>query len=200
MDDDHEFPEGHWAACEAAVAGDPRSVWIIGEMVPSEDLTDPDRCPGELQPRGFSATPRDPDDTWAIADGASIYPAEIFRSGLRFSEAFKFGASYLEFGSRLHKLGYRIRHLRGTYVVHHFDVTTRSWQDREEDLAAKHFATLSHSFAYQPTLRNRSLTTAEIVRDLARTRRMGVRALRRGYRAYRDQRRAVEAVSAAGDG
>jgi glycosyltransferase involved in cell wall biosynthesis len=200
MDDDHEFPAGHWEACEAAVVGDPASVWIIGEVVPSEALWATDRVPGELQPRGFAATPRDPDDTWALADGASIFPSAIFRAGVRYSEAFRFGAGYLEFGSRLHRLGYRIRYLRGTHVVHHYDVATRSWQDREEDLAAKCFATISHSFAYQPTLRNRSLTTAEIVRDLARTRGMGVRALRRGYRAYRAQRRAMDAVSATGGG
>src|SRR4051794_15374802 len=102
MDDDHEFPEDHWSACEQAVRRDPKAVWIIGETVPSEGLLETDRCPGELHPRGFSVTPKDPDDTWAISDGASIYPAEIFRSGLRFSESFKFGASYLEFGSRLH--------------------------------------------------------------------------------------------------
>jgi glycosyltransferase involved in cell wall biosynthesis len=191
MDDDHEFPPGHWQACDAAVARDAEAVWIIGELGPSRTLEQTWDSPGELHPRGFSTTPRDPNRTWAIADGASIFPAEIFRSGQAYSEAFKFGSSYLEFGSRLYRLGYRIRHLPDTYVIHHFDASTRSFIDQQEDLAAKAFATLSHSFAYQPTIRNRLLTTAELTRDVARTRGAGLRAVRRGYRAYREQRAAL---------
>src|SRR4051812_12145666 len=100
MDDDHEFPPGHWSECEAAVERDRECVWVIGEIHPGGHAPDL-RFPGELHPRGFSTMPRDLDHTWAISDGASIYPASIFESGLLFSEAFKFGASYLEFGSRL---------------------------------------------------------------------------------------------------
>jgi glycosyltransferase involved in cell wall biosynthesis len=188
MDDDHEFPVGHWAACQRAVQADPTSIWIIGEIVPSENLMNPDECPGELHPRGFSVPPTDRDRTWAIADGASIYPASLFREDeLRFSESFRFGASYLEFGSRLYALGYRIRYLAGTHIVHHADFANRSFMDAEEDLAAKAFATLSHSFSYQPTLANRMLTSAELARDVVRQPRIGIRALRRGLAAYRDQ-------------
>ena len=190
MDDDHEFPPGHFAACYEAVARDAECVWVIGEIEPGVELAAA-RSPGELHPRGFSTMPRDPDRTWAISDGASIYPASIFKSGQLFSEAFKFGSSYLEFGSRLHRLGYRIRHLRETYVIHHFDAAARSFADPEEDLGAKVFATLSHSFAYQPTLRNRCLTIVEVAREVAKHPRVGLRATRRGYRAFRDQRAAL---------
>ena len=191
MDDDHEFPEGHWSSCEAAVADDPSCVWIIGEIVPSEGLFKTDECPGELHPRGFSVPPKDPDDTWAIADGASIYPRRVFSDGMRFSEAFMFGASYLEFGSLLRSAGYRIRYLRGTYVVHHADFANRSFNNDEEDLAAKSFATLSHSFVHQPSLQNKALTSAEIVRDILRRGLPGARAVARGYRAYRQARAGV---------
>lgn len=194
MDDDHEFPPGHFAACDDAVARDAECVWVIGEIEPGVDLADA-RSPGELHPRGFQTMPRDPDSTWAISDGASIYPAGIFASGQQFSEAFRFGSSYLEFGSRLHRLGYRIRHLRETYVIHHFDAATRSFADLEEDLGAKVFATLSHSFAYQPSLRNRCLTVAELAREVVRHPRAGVRATRRGYRAFRDQQAALRGSS-----
>src|SRR6476469_9776639 len=34
VDDDHEFPPGHFAECFAAVARDPEAVWIIGEFLP----------------------------------------------------------------------------------------------------------------------------------------------------------------------
>jgi glycosyltransferase involved in cell wall biosynthesis len=197
MDDDHEFPLGHWQECEAAVVRDPVCVWIIGEMGPTQTLRDANKSPGELHPRGFSQPPRDPNHTWAIADGASIYPAGIFAAGVAYSEAFKFGSSYLEFGSRLHWLGYRIRHLPDTYVIHHFDAGTRSFSDAQEELAAKAFATLSHSFAYQPTLRNKFLTTAELARQVAATRGNGVRAVWRGYTAFRQGREALTRASSA---
>ena len=194
MDDDHEFPPGHWEACESAVARDAEAVWVIGEIEPGGDPAEP-RFPGELHPRGFSTMPRDLDRTWAISDGASIYPASIFASGLLFSEAFKFGASYLEFGSRLHHLGYRIRHMGDTWVIHHFDPATRSFASHEEDLGSKVFATLSHSFTYQPSVRNRLLTVAELARDVAKHPRVGGRAARRGYRAYREQRDALSTAA-----
>jgi glycosyltransferase involved in cell wall biosynthesis len=189
MDDDHEFPADHWVRCEQAVAADPTSVWIIPEFVPSMGWL----SPGELHPRGYLVAPRDPDHTWAIADGASIYPADIFRGGLRFSEAFRFGCSFKEFGSRLHRLGYRIRLLRTTHVVHHADPADRSFDDPEEELGARCFAALCHSFAYQPSILNKLLTTAEIARHVATTRGTGVRAFRRGYSAYRDQRKTLRA-------
>ena len=188
MDDDHEFPPGHWERCEEAVARDPEAVWIIGEVIPSIPGMSPDECPGELHPRGFSVPPRDPDDTWAIADGASIYPAHLFRSGIRFAERFRFGASYLEFGSRLHRLGYRIRYLPGTHVVHHADFANRSFSDAPEDIAARVFATLSHSFRYQPTFSNKALTLSQIGLDVVRAGRSGVGAVHDGFRAYRAQR------------
>jgi glycosyltransferase involved in cell wall biosynthesis len=184
MDDDHEFPQGHWARCEEVVREDSESVWIIGETVPTEGLLDPDRPPGELHPRGFALPPRDPDDTWAISDGASIYPASIFRSGIRFSEAFRFGLGFQEFGSRLHWLGYRIRYLRGTYVIHHME-PTHLGRDLAEDLAAKAFATISFSYRHQPTLWNKARTSAELVREAAKLGRPGIEALRRGYREYK---------------
>ena len=35
VDDDHEFPPGHTAACYAAVRADPEAIWTIGEIVPA---------------------------------------------------------------------------------------------------------------------------------------------------------------------
>jgi glycosyltransferase involved in cell wall biosynthesis len=190
MDDDHEFPPGHWEVCEEAVHRDANSVWIIGEVTLSSPGGRTDECPGELHPRGFSVPPRDRDNTWAIADGASIYPAAVFSRGVLFSEAFRIGASYLEFGSRLHKLGYRIRYLSGTYILHR-DTVNKSFYNREEDMAARVFATLSHSFSYQPTAANMALTVAQIVRELASGRGRGLTAVRRGYRAYRIQQQVL---------
>src|SRR5437868_4802839 len=163
MDDDHEFPAGHMAECLAAISRDPEAVWIIGEFLPNQEYRDePPECPGQLHPRGFSVPPPNPDDCWAIADGATIYPRKVFDSGLRFAESFKFGAPYLEFGSRLHFLGYRIRQITSTYVVHHYDPENRSLADPEEELAAEFFAMLCHSLIYQPSLKNKALTVSQI--------------------------------------
>ena len=195
MDDDHEFPDGHWARCEEAVREDPASVWIIGEIVPAQGLLRPDEPPGELHPRGFATPPRNPDDTWALADGASIYPASIFSSGVLYCEAFRFGLAFQEFGSRLHYLGYRIRYLRGTHIVHHADATSLGL-DPMEDLAAKAFATLSHSFRYQPSLANKARTSAELARQAVPRGAPGLRAVARGYRAFREARAPLAAAKA----
>ena len=126
---------------------------------------------------------------WAISDGAAIYPRAIFTRGLRFYEGFLFGASYLEWGSRLHWLGYEIRHLDDTYVIHHYDPDTRSIKDVRGESAAALFAGLCHSFIYQPTLRNRLLTLVQFPVTVTRFRTTGVRACLDALGAFREQRR-----------
>ena len=188
MDDDHEFPAGHMAECCAAIDRDPAAVWIIGEYLPSQFPKElPPECPGQLHPRGFSVPPSDPDDCWALADGATIYPREIFDRGLRFAEAFRFGAAYLEFGSRLHFLDYRIRLLPSTYVVHYYEHNKRSLTDPEGELAAEFFAMLCHSFIYQPMLKNKLITIAQIGLMILRRRGSATRALRVALPEYRTQ-------------
>jgi glycosyltransferase involved in cell wall biosynthesis len=188
VDDDHEFPIGHVSACLEAVRADPAAVWVIGEHLPGEPAVVGSRCPPQLTPRGFSATPAQPRSMWAIADGASIYPSAIFARGLRFAEDFPFGAAYLEWGSRLHWLGYRIRHLDTTCVIHHYDPETRSYIDDGIDLSSRFFAMFAHSFLHQPTLRNRALTGGEVLRRIATRPSPGVGSLRAAWRAYRRHR------------
>jgi glycosyltransferase involved in cell wall biosynthesis len=198
MDDDHEFPAGHMSACLRAVRARREVVWIIGECLPGDEAGEqPWVCPPQLHPRGFSVTPPNGSRTWAISDGAAIYPREIFTRGLRFFEGFPFGASYLEWGSRLHWLGYEIRHLHGTYVIHHFDPDTRSIKDVRGESAAALFAGLCHSFIYQPTLRNRLLTITQFAVTGVRFGTPGVHAGIDALRAFRQQRRAVLQMQAA---
>ena len=184
MDDDHEFPDGHFAHCAAAVAHDPHAVWIVGEYLPGEEEAPPPPCPAQLHPRGFSVTPPDSQRCWSIADGATIYPRALFEH-VRYADHFVFGASYLELGSRLHWLGYRIRQVEGTYVLHHYDPADRSFMDAGIDLASRVFAMLCHSLLYQPTARNRTLTALEIFRQLARHPRRAAPAVVAAVRAYR---------------
>lgn len=189
MDDDHEFPAGHLAACLAALREDSASIWIIGEYLPGHERNGiPPPCPGQLTPRGYSSTPPDPQRCWAIADGGSIYPRAIFDAGLRFEETFKFGAAYLEFGSRLQWLGYRIRFLPDTYLVHHFDIKNRSFNEPEIEFAAQFLAALCHSFIYQPSATNRMLCVMEVAKLIALRRRPAARAARRALAAFRIHR------------
>ena len=198
MDDDHEFPAGHMSACLRAVHEHPHAIWIIGECLPGEEAGEQRWvCPPQLHPRGFSVTPPNGSRIWAISDGAAIYPREIFTRGLRFYEGFLFGASYLEWGSRLHWLGYEIRHLDDTYVIHHYDPDTRSIKDVRGESAAALFAGLCHSFIYQPTLRNRLLTIVQFAVTGVREGAPGVGAGVDAMRAFRRQRRAVRGLDRA---
>lgn len=167
MDDDHEFPDGHFISCAEAVKADPTSIWVIGEYLPTDKIgNEPHPCPGQLHPRGFSYKPSNTQDCWAIADGASIYPRSLFERGIRYFDCFKFGYAYAEFGSRLHWLGYRIRHLSSTYVIHHLDLENRSYSDPKIDSASRFFAMLCYSHIYQVKLKNRGLTYFQFIKEL----------------------------------
>ena len=188
MDDDHEFPAGHFQSCEEALQKDPAAVWIIGEFLPNEKPGMP-LCPGQLHPRGFSIGPTDPNDCWAISDGASLYPITIFQRGIRYAEYYKFGAAYLEFGSRLRWLGYQIRFLPSTYVIHHYDPNARSYMNREINSSSRFFASLCHSFIYQPKVQNKVLCCLEITRQVVLAN--AYASLRSAGSAYRHHRTIV---------
>jgi glycosyltransferase involved in cell wall biosynthesis len=190
MDDDHEFPPGHFEECLKAIAADRNAIWIIGEYLAEQtNRTIPPECPGQLHPRGFSTAPPNPDDCWALADGASIYPRAVFEAGHRFSEAFPFGATYLEFGSRLHWLGYRMRQLATTYVIHHYEASNRSFADPQSEMAAEFFAMFCHSFLHQPSLRNKLLTVSQVIWQRLRRGPAATRSLQFALEQYRAQAR-----------
>ena len=189
MDDDHTFDTEHFARCFAALNADPDAVWLVGEYVPADER------PGEmpvfaphLHPRGFSTVPADTRNCWSLADGSTIYPRRLFASGIRFEDGFKFGASYLEYGSLLYHLGCRIRRVPDTYVIHHYIAGARSFANDEMEQGSRFFAMLCHSFLYQPTPRNQALTLAEIGRQLVTRPRLACRALRAGTAAFRRRR------------
>lgn len=186
MDDDHELPPGHLDACLAAIARDPEAVWTLSELRPGDPRGDGRGTPpGQLNARGFSEPPAPGAPCWAIADGATIYPRRVFPGEQTLVDDFPFGAAYLEFGSRLHRAGVRIRHLPETYVVHHYDPRTRSFLDRRVDLASRCFAMLAHALVHQRTARNRLLMVAELGKQLALHPRVAPGALRWGAAVYR---------------
>lgn len=194
MDDDLEFPPDHIAQCLRALEEDPGSIWIISECSPHEAKSGPVlKCPPQLNPRGFSDPPTG-NGIWAIADGASIFPRRIFDLGNRYFEGFLFGASYLEFGSRLHWLGFNIRHLQGTFVIHHYDSLTRSIDNETDYAASRLFAALCHSFIYQRTLKNQLLTSMETLWRMANKPFQGAQALNRARAAFSEHKRSLRDV------
>ena len=193
MDDDHEFPEAHFEKCIEALQQDANSIWIIGEYYPGDTHRPlPPPCPAQLVARGFSVAPPNPEDCWAISDGATIYPRSIFDRGINYVESIKFGAAYLEFGSRLHWLGYRIRQMLTTYIVHHFDPAARSFMDVEGELMSRFFAMFCHSWIYQPSLLNKSLSIFEMTKETLRHGNVARRALDQARQEFRTHKASLK--------
>ncbi|MGB8353052.1 MAG: glycosyltransferase family 2 protein [Chthoniobacteraceae bacterium] len=149
MDDDHTFPPGHFAQCSAAVRSDPEAVWTTGEIgFIDGKFHDKAETAAQLHPAGVAGPVGDPDNNWAIADGSTIYPAKVFKSGLRMVEDFGFGSSYLEFGAFLYRHGFRSRCVRGAIVEHHAEISTLMRDNPESRL----FASLCYNLFFQPDL------------------------------------------------
>lgn len=120
MDDDHVMPPGHLNLCMSALQNSPRMIWTTGErsFVDGEyyGFTP---VATQLHPSGVGESPKNLDRNWAISDGSSFYPREVFSSGNRMVEEFGYGSSYLEFGAFLFANGYPSRCVRGAFVEHH---------------------------------------------------------------------------------
>jgi len=126
MDDDHTLPPGHLRICLEAVTRDPQALWTCGEqsIVDERPGTFTARA-AQLHPSGAAHSVEDPDDNWAIADGATFYPREVFERGFRYVEEFGYGSSYLEFGALLYARGWRSRCIPGAFVEHHDEARNR---------------------------------------------------------------------------
>ena len=168
-DDDHEHPKDFLEKCLRAVHEDRQAAWCLGEVWAWKDLDKGWLLPGELTLKGVPDGPADPSNTWAWSDGATICPKKVFDSGLIFCESFRFGWSYLEFGSLLHARGQRIRLLDSTGVVHHLHEIGRSYELPLEELAASYFALLMLALIYQPTYGNRLLLLTYFVKQILRS-------------------------------
>jgi glycosyltransferase involved in cell wall biosynthesis len=118
-DDDHTHPVDYVAVIKALVATDPHRVWIFSERLPGDSST-PLTCPPELHRSGFGITPADPSRCAAIADGASVYPRQIFDRGLRYDETYPFGGLWYLWGKLLARHGWHITFSDRTFVWHHF--------------------------------------------------------------------------------
>ncbi|HEY2342522.1 MAG TPA: glycosyltransferase family 2 protein [Chthoniobacteraceae bacterium] len=148
MDDDHRLPAGHLGLCLEAVGCDPKSLWTTGEVgFIDGKFYDRAEFADQLHPAGVGCAVLDPDDNWAVADGSTIYPREIFERGYRMVEDFTYGMSYLEFGAFLYRRGFRSRCVRGAYVEHYADRATLSRDKPHSRL----FASLCYNLHFRPS-------------------------------------------------
>jgi glycosyltransferase involved in cell wall biosynthesis len=162
MDDDHEFPAGHFKIVREWVEKYPNDVLVIGEVSPdSSSLEKPYPIPGQLHPRGFSSVPKDLDQYFGISCGGSIYPKKIFDLGYRCFEEFLFGNSYLEFGCLLQAKGQKIRPISNTFLIHHYE----SSELRLDDIVfpSMLFSIICQSWYYQPSNKNKILSMFQMV-------------------------------------
>jgi glycosyltransferase involved in cell wall biosynthesis len=149
MDDDHTFPPGHFARCLDAVSRAPKAVWACGEMSYVDGAFHAPPGPAlQLHPSGVGGPVSNPDDNWAIADGSTIYPREVFASGLRMLEDFSYGSSYLEFGAFLYRRGFRSRLLGETWIEHHAEAATLA----RSDIRSRLFASLCFNLYFRRNL------------------------------------------------
>lgn len=151
MDDDHILPEGHLEQCMKAVCSDPRSIWTTGEIgFINGEYCGTSPTATQLYPSGVAGEVTDVDDNWAIADGATIYPREIFDRGHRMVEWFPFGSSYLEFGAYLYYHGFRSRCVLGALIKHYADETTVKRQDNISVIESQLYASLCFNLFFKP--------------------------------------------------
>ena len=167
MDDDHTFPPGHLASCRDAIARDVRAIWTTGEIC----LIDGRQhgvalTANQLHPSGLGGPVADLNDNWSIADGSTIYPAEVFASGARMVEDYSFGPSYLEFGAWLYRRGFRSRCLEGVFVEHH--ATRETLERAARDFASGAswlFSVLCYNLHFRPNLARAAKYTAAVLRE-----------------------------------
>jgi len=187
MDDDHRFPSNHMQKCLAALKKDPECIWTIGEYQPGSPNFYP---PTQLNYKGIGERPDNFDDCWALADGSTIFPSTVFDQGHFYFEQFKFGLTYLEFGSRLHWLGYRIRVLDTTYILHLAEES--SYTDPKIFISTSCFSSLAHCFIYQSTLKNNLMCAAKLLKQPLTHGKLGAQAVCTAMNKFSTLRRRVK--------
>lgn len=169
MDDDHEFPDEHLKICLEAIKREPEIIWTIGEYNPwdkERSVPVKERTPGQLNPRGFAYIPKDMNTYYGIACGASIYPRSVIEKRILSIDAYKFGLLYLEYGARLYKLGYKIKHLDATYVLHHVEKNDVTIASSKTIISARLVCMFLFSFKYFPSIKNKLLTIYQVVNEM----------------------------------
>ena len=153
MDDDHILPAGHLERCLIAVASDPLSIWTTGEIqfLNGKYYATADTA-NQLYPSGIGGPVIDPNDSWAIADGSTIYPQHIFHEGHYMVQEFGYGSSYLEFGAYLYQRGFHSRCIPGALIEHHLNDSSlaRSRRKNTQELESVLYAVFCYNCFFKP--------------------------------------------------
>ncbi len=151
MDDDHELPQGHLKQCLEAVTSDPKSIWTTGEIgFINDKYWGTSQTATQLYPYGAAGPVTDINNNWAIADGSTIYPREVFEQGHRMVEYFGFGSIYLEFGAYLYRHGFRSRSIPDALVKHYATENTILMINDVKVLESQLYASLCYNLYFQP--------------------------------------------------
>lgn len=153
MDDDHVLPDGHIQQCMEAVLSDPTSIWTTGEIgfINGEYCAIAETA-SQLYPSGVGGPVIDLNNNWAIADGSTIYPREVFDRGHRIVEWFPFGSNYLEFGAYLYHHGFRSRCIPGALVKHYAEPITVTRQYNIRVIESQLYASMCFNFHFKYSL------------------------------------------------
>lgn len=150
MDDDHVLPEGHLEQCLEAVRSDPKSIWTTGEIsFINGEYYRTAATARQLYPSGVGGAVTDINDNWAIADGSTIYPKQVYDQGHRMVEWFGFGSSYLEFGAYLYHHGFRSRCIPDACVKHYADPTILTRINTIDAIESQLYASLCFNLCFQ---------------------------------------------------
>jgi len=166
IDDDHTIPQNHIYKCLKFIKLDKKSIWSIGEKYPLKPSYNSKILrPGELNSRGFSSEPQDVNDCAALACGSSIFPKVIFDNKNFYIDRYYFGLSWLEYGTRLKMLGYKIRIMPNNFVNHYYIEHQRSFNNFKLDLETKFFVIFFYNFIYKKNIKNILFVIYEILKQ-----------------------------------
>jgi glycosyltransferase involved in cell wall biosynthesis len=194
-DDDHLHPPGYLRDVCSLVARDPRRIWTFGQR----DVGEPPgtiHYPGEYGQRGNARPARDPERSAAIADGCTVYPREVFDSGARYCDFYRFGDLYLLWGHELRLRGWQVTISGTVHVVHRPEASHERAGDAAwllEQVEANHFVRFACALGVFRTPYSTARACALLARDCLSWRAMsgyrvrvrlpmhrGARALARG--------------------
>jgi glycosyltransferase involved in cell wall biosynthesis len=164
-DDDHDHPQGYVETALELILEDPMRVWIFTERY-HEDPDCPLTSPPELHRSGFGKAPKDPFNCAAIADGSTIYPRQIFDSGLRYDETYRFGGIWYLWGKILSKHGWRISFSDRTFIWHNAVVESRYFDTSalEDQLSCATYVAFVDALWINPSLVNALWAMAYLIK------------------------------------
>lgn len=156
-DDDHTHPVDFFDSVLNTARRSPIRVWTFAQR-PANIPDLPIGTPPELHRSGAGKTPTNQFNSTAIADGASLFPRAIFDSGLRYDEAYPFGAMWLLWGKQIARQGWRISYAGDcTFHWHHEEHEGRVL---DKGAVRKHLETINYAIVVNLLYYERTMETA----------------------------------------